>query len=183
MSPWTFGPHEMRVMGEALDIAEDLTGDYFKLSTPQWQRHPYEVRTQARLGRWHLREGIFAFLEKGTRHASGEEPRWKRRERYFICLQDREILKALRRDPHLSLLPLMVYVFTHELVHIVRFARFLQRFEAEGEEKAREEGIVHATSYEILRGLCIPKMDHVLGSYEGQRLCEGAGMPSTRYLA
>ena len=88
--------------------------------------------------------------------------------------QDHEILKALKRDRELCLLPLLVYVFTHELVHIVRFCNFLQRFEVTGREKEKEERIVHDTTYKILRRVSMPDLDYVLDSYEGHRVCEMA---------
>mgnify|MGYP006974901642 CR=1 FL=1 len=44
---------------------------------------------------------------------------------YRICVQDHNILKALDTCLDLSLLPLLLYIITHELVHVVRFSQFL----------------------------------------------------------
>jgi hypothetical protein len=48
-------------------------------------------------------------------------------------------LEALDRDRELGMVPLLVYVFTHELVHIVRFCNFSQRFEFHMKEREKEE--------------------------------------------
>jgi len=100
----------------------------------------------------------------------------KKRDFYFICLQDHLILNALKRDKELGLLSLLVYIFTHELVHIVRFCSFLKRFEASGKEREKEEEIVHTKTYEILNGLQVPNLDYILDSYKGHRMCDMAMM-------
>ena len=51
---------------------------------------------------------------------------------------------------NLALLPFSLYIITHELIHIVRFSRFLQNFDASDEEKMMEERRVHQTTHEIL---------------------------------
>jgi hypothetical protein len=81
-------------------------------------------------------------------------------------------LKALNRDSDLGLLPLLVYVFTHELVHIVRFCNFSQRFEVSTKDREKEERLVHATTYEILKELSLPRLDYILNSYETHRVCD-----------
>jgi hypothetical protein len=47
----------------------------------------------------------------------------------------------------------MVYVLTHELVHIVRFSRFEANFEASWPERCREEDTVHRLTGQILAPL------------------------------
>ena len=63
---------------------------------------------------------------------------------------------------------------THELVHIVRFCNFFQRFDVSKEERDREERIVHDTTFKILEGLSLPKLGYVLDSYQDQRVCASA---------
>ena len=41
------------------------------------------------------------------------------------------------------LFSLVVYIATHELIHIVRFSKFLQNFHASPDEKQAEEKRVH----------------------------------------
>ena len=159
-------------VSDALDIAEDATGNFFKFSLGQWKRHRYEVKTRPLLNGDEISKHAFAVLNKCSRVADGFEPKTKNRDYYFICLQDHMILKALRRDKEINLLPLLVYVFTHELVHIVRFCNFFQRFEVAGKEKDKEETVVHAKTYDILEDLSLPNLDYILDKYQDHRVCD-----------
>jgi hypothetical protein len=167
-----FKEEDILTVSEALDIAEDQTGDYFKFSSGQWRRHRYDVRTLSQLTINELVPEAFALLEKRTKRKDGFDPGSRHRDFYFICLQDHQILRAVKRDRDLGLLPLLVYVFTHELVHIVRFCNFSQRFEVLTRDREKEERIVHALTYEILKDLSLPKLDYILDSYETHRVCE-----------
>jgi hypothetical protein len=161
-----FRAEDLETVGEALDIAEDRTGGHYKYSFAQWKRHRYGVKTLASLQRHEIAKApAFAVLNR----YSDPDPRFRRTGRvedfYSICLQDHRILKAMERDHRLSLLPLLVYVFTHELVHIVRFCNFAQRFDIHGEVREREEKVVHATTMEILKGLSLKQLDYILEVY------------------
>jgi hypothetical protein len=169
---WPFNTEHIYTVGDALGIAEESTGDFFKFSFGQWKRLYYEVKTLSELHESEIVHGAFALLEKGSKSVTKSDPGRVARDYYVICLQDHHILGALKRDKELGLLPLLVYIFTHELVHIVRFCNFSQRFEITGKEREKEERIVHATTYEILKGLSLGKMDYILESYENHRLCD-----------
>ena len=162
---------DLLTISEALDIAEDATGNFYKFSLGQWKRHRYDVKTLSSLKADEITQQAFALLNKGARAISGYESKTKNRDFYFICLQDHQIQRALERDKALGFLPLLVYVFTHELIHIVRFCNFFQRFDVSGKEKDKEETIVHETTYEVLENLGLPKLDYVLDSYEEHRVC------------
>lgn len=166
----SFEGKDMNSVHEALAVAEDKTGDFYKFSVGQWQRHHYDVKTLSSLGSHEIVPDTFAILSKGSRSTNGYESKTKKRDYYFICLQDHHILKALRRDRELRLLPLLVYIFTHELVHVVRFCNFLQRFEISDKDKEKEERIVHETTFGILQDLALPKLDYILESYEDHRI-------------
>jgi hypothetical protein len=84
---------------------------------------------------------------------------------YRICLQDHNILAALERDRQLDLFPLLVYIFTHELVHVVRFYKFLQCFEADDYSRGKEEATVHDLTHRILRRINMRSMPSILGYY------------------
>ena len=95
----------------------------------------------------------------------------KIRQLYIIFLQDNQILKAIQRDRKVKLLPLLAYIITHELVHIVRFCKFQVMFETQQKEKRiREEEIVHETTNEILSGLSLPNLPYILGSYKPDKI-------------
>jgi hypothetical protein len=172
MTLLSFEPNDLMTVSEALDVAEDATGNFFKFSLGQWKRHRYEVKTLPSLTGSEISKHAFAMLNKCSTRVKGFEPKTKDRDYYFICLQDHMILKALRRDRDITLLPLLVYVFTHELVHIVRFCNFFQRFEVQGKEKDKEESVVHAKTYDILEDLSLPEMDYVLDKYRNHRVCD-----------
>lgn len=171
MAQESFQDHDLITVGDALDIAEDTTGNFYKFSTGQWKRHRYDVRTLPSLSRDEITWHAFALLSKGSRATGGFESKTKARDFYSICLQDHCILGALRRDKRLGLLPLLVYIFTHELVHIVRFCNFFQRYEISGKKKSEEERIVHATTFKILKDIPMRELDYVLDSYHGHRIC------------
>ena len=172
MNLQSFQGENISTMSEALGIAEERTGDFYKFSLGQWKRHRYDVKTLPGLGTDEVRPHAFALLKKGTSVISDFESKSKERDYYFICLQDHQILEALSKDKNLLLLPLLIYVFVHELVHIVRFCNFSQRFDVSDERREKEEKVVHSTTFEILRGLPLPRIDYVLHSYQSHRTCE-----------
>ncbi|MBW2030399.1 MAG: hypothetical protein JRH06_10375 [Deltaproteobacteria bacterium] len=169
-----FAKEDLVTVGEALHIAEDITGDYYKFSLGQWKRHRYDVKTASALRPKDLRPNAFALLSKCSRRGNRFDLPTRKRDFYLICLQDRQILRAVKRDRNVSLLSLMVYVFTHELVHIVRFCNFYQRFDVKGIGKEEEERIVHGTTFDILKDSSLPSMNYILDSYSGHRICEMA---------
>ena len=170
----SFKNHDLFIVSQALDIAEDRTGDFFKFSLDQWKRHRYDVKTLSSLKDNEICENAFALLNRGSRVLSRYDSKTKKRDFFFICIQDHQVLKAMTRDSQLSLLSLLAYVFTHELVHIVRFSNFLKRFEISERERKKEEKIVHETAFEILKDISLPKLDYVLESYRGHRVCDMA---------
>ena len=162
-----FNRKQLHILGEALDIAEDSTSNYFKLSQSHWSQHPFDVKTLSGLFGDDIRDNIFALLK---RYVPGDDENdqllRKNRELYVICVQDHQILKALQRDKELRLLPLLAYVLTHELVHIVRFCKFQIRYDTEEEAtRDKEENIVHHTTHEILKELPLSNLGYILGSY------------------
>ena len=172
MISWSFKDEALKTVCEALDIAEDKTGDFFKFSFGQWKKHHYDVKTRQTLKDYEIIPHAFALLNKCPRVINGFESKTKKRDFYFICLQDPQILKALRRDKNLGLLPLLVYIFTHELVHIVRFCNFSERYEVSEKGREKEERVVHETTFEILKNLSVPEMDYILDAYHGHRICD-----------
>ena len=172
MSLLVFEDYDLITLSDALDIAEDVTSNFYKYSTGQWKKHPYEVKTLRFLSKEEISESVFALLNKGSMITESFEPKKNNRDFYFICLQDHQILKALKRDKKLSLLPLLTYIFTHELVHIVRFCNFLKSFDASGKEKDKEEKMVHSTTFKILENLSLPRLDYILDSYLDHRICD-----------
>ncbi len=159
-------------MRDALDIAEDATGNFFKMPIGEPRRSGYDVKTLSILREEEISDFALAVLNKGKRTLKDFEPRSKTRDFYCICLQDHLILGALQRDKNLALLPFLIYILTHELVHIFRFSRFFQRFDVTERERAEEEELVHTLTFEILKKSSVAKLGYVLDSYQGHRMCQ-----------
>jgi len=167
-----FNKTQLSVVGDALDIAEDMTSNYFKLSQLYWAKNRFDIRTLSSLFGQEIKDNVFALLKKYTSDKKGEiEPINKQREFYLIYLQDHHILKALQRDGNIKLLPLLAYILTHELVHIVRFCKFHVRFDTQEENnRIEEEKIVNHTTYEILNQLSLPHLSYILDFYEPHKM-------------
>jgi hypothetical protein len=165
-----FSPEEIQVVSQAVEIAEDVTANHFKISTAQWKHVRYDISTLAELSPDEIADCAFAQI---TRYSGKPDLSRQRHYDYFkICLQDQNIIAAVERDEGVRLLPLGVYVVTHELVHIVRFCKFLQHFDAEPPERQQEEMRVHEITQRALGSLRIPHLDYVLEVYRDYQFME-----------
>jgi hypothetical protein len=82
------------------------------------------------------------------------------------------ILRAVERDKGIGLFPLTAYIVTHELIHVVRFAKFLQRFDSTAAEQEAEEKRVHALTYDLLQNTRIQGLPEVLSAFKDCRTME-----------
>ena len=159
-----FGHEEMRLLAEGLNVAEDRVSDYFRLSEGFWCRHPFEVRTLAELQPMEVTSEALAQVLK-LRRSPGERLRAK--DLWRICFQDHNFLEMVRREGGRDMfLPLLTYVMVHELIHVVRFCTFVQRFELDQERRQAEEAEVHRLSGEVLQRVPLPNLEQVLRCYE-----------------
>lgn len=165
MHPQTiFGHEEMRLLAEGLCVAEDSVSDYFRLSEGFWHRHLFEVRTLAEL---EPAEVSTEALAQVLRLRKADTRRLRGRDFWRICFQDHNFLEAMQRDKADELfLPMLTYVMVHELVHVVRFATFVQLFELDHERRQDEEARVHRLSAEVLKKVRLPHLEQVLACYE-----------------
>jgi len=167
-----FGCEEILMLREAMEVAEEVISDYYKITTSQWKRYRYDIRTLADLEENEITDGAFAQI---LRYAKPPDQRLRGSEPgdYFkICLQDHVIRQALRRDPHIRFLPLSTYIITHELVHVVRFASFVQKFHTTASEQEAEEKTVHALTHRMLQGRKIQGLEDVLQAFTDLRRME-----------
>ena len=160
-----FGREEMGLFSQALEVAEENVSDHFRLSHGFWQRHPFEVRTLADLDPEEVSSQALAQVLR-LRQPGGE--RGIRAKDFFrICFQDHNFLKLIKREKaNERFLPLLTYVMVHELVHVVRFYKFMQLFDAEEKQRASEEAKVHRISADILEQVKLPHLGWVLKCYE-----------------
>jgi hypothetical protein len=161
----TFSADQIEVVNNAVAMSEELVSNHYKMSASQWLRPKYDVKTLVDLNADEIVQGPFAQVvryvgkRQDTLLGSGAY------DFYKICLQDHAILGALRQNDQLQILPFALYIVTHELVHIVRFSKFLQSFDASVEEKLAEEARVHSETKRILAKLQLCGMTAVLDFY------------------
>jgi hypothetical protein len=160
--PKLFSPRQVAVVREAVTMSEDVVSDIFKLSHSQWLRHRYDVRTLAQLNADEVLDGPFAQVTRYRGQRPGTSLGSGAYDFYKICLQDHVILETLKMHPDLSCFTFILYIVVHELIHIVRFGRFAQSFEASVEETLAEEARVHRLTRDILQVLPVPGRDGVL---------------------
>ena len=169
-----FGKAELKAVRQARADAEALVGSFYVLAPREWERMTYEVRTLKELAPEEVNHRAFAqvMCYDCTRRIG--ETVIDRRDLYRICLQDHRILRAAgrglapaRRINKLPLDPLLLYVLTHELVHVVRFAQQMQRLDLPPELRSQEEMSVEQTTRQILTPVADRSLRHIL------ELCEG----------
>ncbi len=160
-----FSHEQIETVNRATILAEELISDYFKISFSEWKRYRYDIKTLESLNPEEVTEKAFAQIVKYVCNPERKLRGSLHADYYKICLQDHVILKALSREKNLPLFPLAAYIVTHELIHVVRFSKFLQRFLVTAEEQEKEEALVHTLTHELLCGVKIPYLDYVLDVY------------------
>ncbi|SFN03704.1 hypothetical protein [Thermodesulforhabdus norvegica] len=156
----------------AVEISEDVVGDRFKISTAQWKRYRYDIKSLRDLSPEEITDLAYAQI---LRYAQPPSLRTRVREwgeYYKICIQDHVILRTIQSEPELELFPFLIYVVTHELIHVVRFARFLQSFYASEQERIQEESRVHEITHELLCKLPVRGIEKVLHFFHGSMQVE-----------
>ena len=161
----SFGKDELVVVNEAVTVAEELTSDAYKMSFAEWRRRRYDIKTLADLSPEEIVHGPFAQIIRYVGRKAETSLGSSKYDFYKICLQDHSILPALNQFAGLQLFPFALYIVTHELIHVVRFTKFLQGFEASPEEKVEEEARVHEGTRAILQGAHIEGMEAVFEFY------------------
>jgi hypothetical protein len=146
-----FNERQIHLLDQAIDISEDIVADHFKISTSQWRHYRYDIQSLKDLSPEEITDMAYAQILRYGQHPQ-ERFRGSLRGEYFkICLQDHVILRTLEGQSNLPFVPFLIYIVTHELIHIVRFARFLQSFIATPTERELEEARVHELTKELLK--------------------------------
>jgi hypothetical protein len=165
-----FSPDEIKIINQAVTMAEELVSNFYKMSASQWLRPKYDVKTFADLSASEIVHGPFAQIIRYEGQRKGSMLGSEAYDFYKICLQDPAILETMRRNPELRLLPFALYIVIHELVHIVRFSKFLQNFHATDGEKLLEEHRVHDITHQILNPVRLTGLDAVTDFYRSWRV-------------
>ena len=167
-----FSFSDQKYINEAVTISEELVSNYYKMSSSEWLRGKYEIKTAKDLSRHESVSGPLAQVVKYEGKRKNTSLSSYTYNFYTICLQDNTILKAVKEDENLFLYPFLVYILTHELVHIVRFLKFQQLYEISTEDEVTisEERKVHTITWEILRPVSIDSIANVLEYHKNWRI-------------
>lgn len=165
-----FDSDQIKTVNNSVAMAEELVSNFYKLSASQWLRQKYDVKTLADLCPDEIVYGPFAQIIRYKGQRKNTSLGSSTYDFYKICLQDHSILSALKKSPRIKLFPFILYIVTHELIHIVRFSKFLQNFDASPEEKMEEEIRVHENTHEILRTIQVSRLADVLKFYDEWRM-------------
>jgi hypothetical protein len=164
-----FNSSQIVIVNHSVAIAEELVSNHYKMSASEWLHPKYDVKTLADLRPEEIAEGPFAQIIRYTGFRKNTSLGSNAYDFYKICLQDHAIISALDTYPKLKLLPFCLYIVSHELIHIVRFSKFLQNFDASAEEKLLEETRVHDYTHLILQPLNLNGLNYVLDFYRKWR--------------
>ncbi len=167
-----FDYNEILLLRKAIDIAEEVTSNFYQISTSQWKRYRYDIQSLKDLKAHEITDLAFAQIRRYARNPAQYPVPSKLVDFFKICLQDHVIRRATKRDPSIELLPLAIYIVTHELIHVVRFARFIQRFETEAEQRDQEETRVHTITHQLLKDLKVAGLNRVLEAFRDCRTME-----------
>jgi hypothetical protein len=149
MSKNFFSEKELELLNEIFQMSEEMVADYYKMSDSDWDKIKYDFKTLKDLKSHEIVDGPFAQVVKY------DAKPWKSLFNssvytvYRICVQDNVVLDRIKKY-RLPVAALFFYIAVHELIHVVRFSKYLKKFEAEGEEMMQEEKKVHDITREIL---------------------------------
>jgi hypothetical protein len=166
----TFSPKQIKIVNNAVAMAEELVSNHYKMSASQWLGRRYDVKTLAELVNEEIIDGPFAQIIRYRGQRKNTLLGSATYDFYKICLQDHTIRSTVEATPGIELFPFSLYIITHELIHIVRFSKFLQHFDASREERIAEEKRVHHRTHDILHPVQIDGLAKVLEFYNDWRV-------------
>jgi hypothetical protein len=157
-----FGRDDLKLVEQARQKAEDLVGEFYRLAPREWERMHYEVCTLEELAPEEICDRAFAqvLCYECVKYSGANI--LDHHDLYRICLQDHRILQVagcgMSGVNRLPLEPMLLYVLTHELVHVARFSQRLQQVDLALELRPQEELSVEQTTRQVLQ----PVSCHVL---------------------
>ncbi len=162
----------LKTVHDAAVLAEELVSEYYKMSSSQWLKSRYDVKTATDLAEDEKVTGPFAQVVKYEGRKKDALLKSYTFNYWTVCLQDEAILRTVEKNEKLLLFPFLLYILTHELVHIVRFSRFQQIYEQSAGVNMTmdEERRVHRLTAHILDS--VTGMEAVIAHYEKWRTNE-----------
>lgn len=167
-----FNKQELLKVEEAVKLSEELVNNYFKLSSTQWLKNRYDIRTAKDLAFHEYVDGPVAQVIKYEVRKKDVCLGSSSFNLYKVCLQDSAILSTISKTKDLLLDAFLLYILTHELIHIVRFSKYEQRYENKNEIDVTldEERKVHKLTHTILKPISILGLNKVFEFYEDWRM-------------
>jgi len=164
-----FTPDQVKITNSAAALAEDLVSDFYKMSASQWLTRRYDIKTLGELSADEIVDGPFAQIVRYSGRRQDTSLGSSTYDFYKICVQDHSILSVLEQFDDIKLFPFILYIIIHELIHIIRFSRFLQNFDAAPNEVYTEEIRVHDLTKKILKNVQSPGLKRVVLFYQDWR--------------
>ena len=143
-----FNPTEKTIIYSALEEAADNIRRFYCFSPREWFNYCYDLKTVLESGQKRANKKAFAEVKRYSpvlERASLFPP-----ERYQICLFDYNIMRTLWKQAGVEFYPFMIYILTHELVHIARFCQNLHPFDCDDESLRKEEEKVNKLTQQVL---------------------------------
>lgn len=147
-----FHPHHQELRKKAVVMVEEMTADFFKLTQGHRLRARYDILTLEVLEKEEISPNAPAMVAKYC--GRPQEANYLRPVSIFTASVLRSII-SLRPGSKGGAAPVFPVglCLDHELRHMVRFSRFLARFETSPAEKRRKEEQVHRLTRKILAPL------------------------------
>lgn len=163
-----FNESELEQVATAALRAEEMVYNHFKLSSSPWLKNRYDIKTARNLVPHERVEGPFAQVLKYEGRRQDRSLGSSVFSLYHVCIQDPAIILFVAENPKICLTPFLLYILVHELVHVVRFARFEHRYEnaCEAEVTLEEEKKVHGITYDIIAPQTVSGISQVFEFYE-----------------
>ncbi len=142
-------------MGEA----ENRTLRYYCIPPHRWERLQYDLLTRQD-GEWEpLPDSALARVQR-LYHV---RPAKSQFDFFRIQLNDPGILNVVHRENlHADLYPLLLYILTHEMVHMVRLSTILPE---EPESREAEENRVQGVAFRILANTPYHRLRPILARF------------------
>lgn len=165
--PRFFNYKQLSLVDDAGHASEELVNNYFKMSSSKWLKNRYDIKTLKDLAPHERVKGPVAQVIKYEVKPRDMSLGSTSYTLYKVCLQDDAIIETINRAADMRLEPFLMYILTHELVHVVRFSKYEHRYENKNESDVplREERKVHSLTFKILESVPVPGLPKVFEFY------------------
>lgn len=158
-----FTPSQRQRVRSAAKRAVDLVSRFYVLAPREWAAMAFEVKTLSNLRPAEIHDEAFAQVVCYQVRRELDNRVLDQHDLYRICVQDHRILAHARRTDAPSLDALLLYVLTHELVHVVRFGQRMQALDLPPALRPVEEACVDRTARLILKSTRDPEIARAVG--------------------